>query len=98
MIARWLCQSATLLILDEPFQGVDIKARRDIGRYIRETKSKRATVVFATELDEALEIADKIIIMHEKEIIGNHVNDKIDLVKVMTQFSGHAHDRNIKAS
>jgi simple sugar transport system ATP-binding protein len=32
MLARWLSSSCDLLLLDEPFQGVDIRARRDIGR------------------------------------------------------------------
>ncbi len=89
MIARWLSQQATLLLLDEPFQGVDIQARRDIGHHVRQTKSGRATIVFAAELDEALEIADSIVIMHEKEIIGTHKNEKINLSEVMAQFSGH---------
>jgi len=77
------------LLLDEPFQGVDIQARRDIGHHVRQTKSGRATIVFAAELDEAVEIADRIVIMHEKEIIGTHKNEKINLSEVMAQFSGH---------
>ena len=35
MVARWMAQDATLFILDEPFQGVDISARRDIAAKLR---------------------------------------------------------------
>jgi simple sugar transport system permease protein len=40
MLARWLAEDCRLLLLDEPFQGVDIRARRDIGRKIRETAAE----------------------------------------------------------
>ena len=35
MVARWMTQPANLFILDEPFQGVDIAARRDIAAKLR---------------------------------------------------------------
>jgi simple sugar transport system ATP-binding protein len=50
------------------FQGVDIRARRDIGHKIRETSANRATLVFVSELDEALEVADRIVVMTEHSI------------------------------
>ena len=88
VVGRWLSQTSKLLILDEPFQGVDIKARRDIGHKIRDTAKGRATVVMVAEMDEALEIADRIIVMGDHTIIGQHVNKNIDLNKVLAQVAG----------
>ncbi len=88
VVGRWLSQDSKLLILDEPFQGVDIKARRDIGHKIRDTAKGRATVVMVAEMDEALEIADRIIVMGDHTIIGQHVNRDIDLNKVLAQVAG----------
>ncbi|TDL79872.1 sugar ABC transporter ATP-binding protein [Palleronia sediminis] len=90
MIGRWLIEPARLLLLDEPFQGVDIGARRDIGRHIRATAEGRATIVFVSEIDEALEIADRIVVLHENAVAGEHVNRNIDLAAMVSQVSGPA--------
>lgn len=88
MIARWLLEPAQVLLLDEPFQGVDIGARRDIGRHIRSTAQGRATLVFLAEIDEALEIADRIVVMNEGAIVGEHTNQNVDLAALVADISG----------
>jgi simple sugar transport system ATP-binding protein len=85
MVARWMAEASRLLILDEPFQGVDIQARRDIGAKIRATAGSRATIVFVAELDEALEIADRILVMSEFAIVGAHLNHNIDVNAIMAE-------------
>jgi len=88
MVGRWLAESAALLVLDEPFQGVDIKSRRDIGEKIRSTASGRATIVMVSEIDEALEIADRIIVMNDQTMVGDHRNEQADLDLVLAQVVG----------
>ncbi|PMS32264.1 sugar ABC transporter ATP-binding protein [Trinickia symbiotica] len=60
-LARWHAEPARLLLLDEPFQGIDVGARADIVRLLRSSASRRATLVFVSDLDEALEVADRIV-------------------------------------
>jgi len=88
MVARWLGQPSRMLILDEPFQGVDIKARRDIGAKIRETARGRATVVMASEMDEVLEIADRIVVLSDKRITGEHRNRDLDMGALLAEVAG----------
>lgn len=88
VVGRWLSQPCKVLLLDEPFQGVDIKARRDIGHKIRQTAQGRTTIVMAAELDEALEIADRILVMSENSIVGEHRNENIDIDTLLAQVSG----------
>jgi simple sugar transport system ATP-binding protein len=92
MVGRWLGEASELLILDEPFQGVDIKARRDIGHKIRETATGRATIVLSSEMDEVLEIADRIIVMSDHGVVGEHRNGDLDLKLVMAQVAGQRRD------
>ena len=75
-------------IFDEPFQGVDIGARRDIGRHIRASAKRCTTLVLMAEVDEALEVADRIVVMHEGAIAGEHMNFRIDLGLLVAQISG----------
>ncbi len=87
-VARWLTQPSRLLILDEPFQGVDISARHDIAAKLRETSGQRATLLFLTELDEALEAADRILVMSEHTIVGEHVNRDVDMDRLLAEVAG----------
>lgn len=88
MVARWLAEPCRLLLLDEPFQGVDIRARRDIGARIRATAAGRATLVLVAEPDEALEIADRIVVIAEGRIAGEHRNEDVDTAALLAQISG----------
>ncbi len=88
MVGRWLSEPSTLLILDEPFQGVDIKARRDIGEKIRETAKGRATIVMASEMDEVMEIADRIIVLSDADIVGEHMNQDLNLKQIISEVAG----------
>ncbi|MDP9591524.1 UNVERIFIED_ORG: simple sugar transport system ATP-binding protein [Shinella zoogloeoides] len=61
VLARWQAEPARLLLLDEPFQGVDVGARDDIIRAIRTSSAGRATIVFVSDYEEALEVGDRIL-------------------------------------
>ncbi|CDX29903.1 ABC transporter [Mesorhizobium sp. ORS 3359] len=88
MVARWMSQASRLFILDEPFQGVDISARRDIAAKLRASADGRATLIFVTEIDEALETADRILVMSEHTIVGEHRNADIDLDRLLAEVAG----------
>jgi len=64
VVGRWLQGNPTLLILDEPFRGVDIGARRVISKKARELAGNSAGVlVLTSEVDELLEVADRIVVL-----------------------------------
>jgi simple sugar transport system ATP-binding protein len=68
VLARWHAEPARLLLLDEPFQGVDIGARNDIIHAIRAKSKDRATVVFVNDLEEALEVGDRVVALVDHSI------------------------------
>jgi simple sugar transport system ATP-binding protein len=94
MVGRWLAEESFVLLLDEPFQGVDIKARRDIGLQIRSTSGKRATLIFVAELDEALEIADRVIVLHEGNLVGEYKNKSKNIPEIISSFSGSTYKQD----
>jgi simple sugar transport system ATP-binding protein len=93
MIGRWLSEPSRVLILDEPFQGVDIAARRDIGAQLRASARGRATIVFLTELDEVFEIADRILVMSEHTIVGEHCNAAVDIDRLLSEIAGQHYQK-----
>lgn len=69
VVGRWLAHTPRVLILDEPFRGVDIGARRDIGGRARALAADGAAVlVLSADVDEILEIADRVVVLAAGEI------------------------------
>jgi simple sugar transport system ATP-binding protein len=62
VLARWEAEPSRLLLLDEPFQGVDVGARHDIIQAIRR-RTDRATLIATSDAEEAIEVADRIIVI-----------------------------------
>jgi sulfate/thiosulfate transport system ATP-binding protein len=68
--ARALAIEPRLLLLDEPFGALDAKVRRELRRWLLEIHNKTGhTTVFVThDQEEALELADRIVVMSEGKI------------------------------
>jgi len=68
--ARALAIEPRLLLLDEPFGALDAKVRRDLRRWLLELHNKTGhTTVFVThDQEEALELADRVVVMSEGKI------------------------------
>ena len=70
-LAKWLLSGAKVLVLDEPTRGVDVGARQEIYRIIRELAAEGvAVVIVSSDLPEILAICERVIVMHEGRITG----------------------------
>jgi ABC-type sugar transport system ATPase subunit len=72
VIGRWQSAPCRLLLLDEPFQGVDVGARRDIVDPLRADRHDGATIIPTSDVEEAIEAADIVAIMCGQSIVGLH--------------------------
>jgi simple sugar transport system ATP-binding protein len=72
VISRWQSAPCRLLLLDEPFQGVDVGAQRDIVDPIRADRRDGATLIATSDVEEAIEAADVVAIMRGHSIVGLH--------------------------
>jgi rhamnose transport system ATP-binding protein len=63
-LARWLATKPKLLILDEPTQGVDVGAKSEIHKIIRQlAKEGLAVLMISSDLPEILGMSDRIAVM-----------------------------------
>ncbi|MBH8599139.1 sulfate/molybdate ABC transporter ATP-binding protein [Thermoactinomyces sp. CICC 10523] len=69
-LARALAVEPKVLLLDEPFGALDAKVRQDLRRWLRQLHEKlQITTVFVThDQEEALEMADQVVIMNRGRI------------------------------
>ncbi|MEV5408900.1 sugar ABC transporter ATP-binding protein [Thermopolyspora sp. NPDC052614] len=65
VVGRWLEGEPRLLLLDEPFRGVDVGARADIGRVLRERATEMAVIVASSDPQEVLDVADRVLVLHD---------------------------------
>lgn len=71
ILGRWMEKNVDILILDEPTRGIDVRAKGEIYRLIREMADKGVTViVISSEMDELISVSDRIMVMHEGMVKG----------------------------
>ncbi|WP_461522308.1 ATP-binding cassette domain-containing protein [Rhizobium leguminosarum] len=65
-IAKWLFSDVKLFLLDEPTAGIDIGAKTDILRLIRQLASLgKSVIVVSSEFEELLAVSDRILVMRD---------------------------------
>ncbi|MEO5965507.1 MAG: ATP-binding cassette domain-containing protein [Candidatus Limnocylindrales bacterium] len=69
VVGRWLAGKPRVLVLDEPFRGVDIGARAGIGRRLRALAAEGcAVVITSSDVDEILEGSDRVLVLTDGQI------------------------------
>jgi ribose transport system ATP-binding protein len=71
LLARWLATSPKVLIVDEPTRGIDIGAKAEIHRLLREyAEAGNGVMVVSSEMPELLGLCDRILVLHEGALAG----------------------------
>lgn len=75
LLARCLATRPSVLVLDEPTRGVDIRAKVEIQARVAEMAREGMAVVFiSSELDEVVRVSDRIAILKDRRKIGEVSN------------------------
>jgi ribose transport system ATP-binding protein len=71
VIGKWMNTAPKVMFFDEPSRGVDVQAKRQIFDIIWQKASEGLAAVFvSTELEEVLEVADRILVMRQGRIVA----------------------------
>jgi rhamnose transport system ATP-binding protein len=97
-LARWLATEPSVLILDEPTQGVDVGAKAEIHRLMGELAGRGlAIIMISSELPEILGMSDRIAVMHAGTVV--RVLDRAEATqeRVLELALGHGGNATVAA-
>jgi ribose transport system ATP-binding protein len=75
LLGKWLQTNPSVMLLNEPTQGVDVGARKEIFRLIRAAVTDGMTVLCCTsDYEQLVEMADRVVVLHNgrahKQLFG----------------------------
>jgi ribose transport system ATP-binding protein len=77
-LAKWLTHPPRILLLAEPTRGMDVGAKEDVVRIVRSLRDQGlAVVVFSTEPETVLSLADRVLVMRKGEIAHEFASQAI---------------------
>jgi rhamnose transport system ATP-binding protein len=89
VIGKWLAVRPRVFLLDEPTAGVDVAAKAEVHRFIRQLAAGGcAAVLISSELPEILSISDRILVMRAGAIVGELAHAEATQEKVLAMALG----------
>ena len=90
VLARWLATKPSVMILDEPTQGVDVGAKAEIHGLIGELAAAgTAIILISSELPEILGMSDRIAVMRNGTIVATLQRAEATPEKLLALALGH---------
>ena len=70
-ISKWLQANPIVLIMDEPTQGIDVKAKLEIYNIVRKLAETGVCIIFiSSEVSEVVKVSDRILVLSQGKILA----------------------------
>ena len=77
VIAKWLERDCDILIFDEPTRGIDVGAKSEIYKLMKELAAEgKSIIMISSEMPELLRMSDRIVVMCEGHKTGQRSGPK----------------------
>lgn len=100
-IAKQLAVDPKVILMDEPTRGIDVGAKSEIHRLLRElARAGIGILVISSELPELIGLCDRVLVVREGRIAGELSGTEMTEEAIMRLASGigPANETNLKAS
>lgn len=89
IIGRWLAANPHVVLMNDPTRGVDIGTKHDLYRVLRElAREGRAIVLLSTELEELVEVCDRVLVFRNQGIEREMSGDSISTDAILAAMFG----------
>lgn len=83
-IAKWLHSGCDILIFDEPTRGIDVAAKAEIYKLIRNFANEhKGAIVISSDAPEIVDVCDRVLIVSKGEIVEEIKNEYISQENVL---------------
>ncbi len=91
IIARWLAFGPRILLLNDPTRGIDINAKNDLYALFGALAGENlAVVMLSTELDEHVELMDRVLVFREHELFRDLDRSELSREALVAAFFGES--------
>ncbi|MEA5049295.1 MAG: sugar ABC transporter ATP-binding protein [Eubacteriales bacterium] len=91
ILARWLLTKPQYLILDEPTRGIDVGTKVEIQKLVLKLAEEGVSVTFiSSEIEEMLRTCSRLIVMRDRNIVGELTGEDMTQAKIMRTIAGEA--------
>ena len=71
VVAKWMFRDTDIVLFDEPTRGIDVGAKAEVFALMDElARQGKAILMVSSELPELLQVADRILVMREGELVA----------------------------
>jgi ABC-type sugar transport system ATPase subunit len=89
VLGKWLSLSPKLMIFDEPTRGIDVGAKAEIYRLMRELADRGvAIIMISSDMEEVLGVSDRVAVMHEGDLTGFLPRERFSEKAIMSLATG----------
>ena len=83
-VGKWLLEDLDILIFDEPTRGVDVGAKEDIYRLMRQlVREGKSILVVSSESDEIIKLSDRTLVMSQGRIVSEYQKGEISSENIL---------------
>ncbi len=84
MLSTVLAPEPEILIVNEPTRGIDVGAKAEIHQFLMNLSKQGITIIlFSSELPELIGLSDRVLVMHEKELVAEVTGEDINEQEIM---------------
>ncbi len=70
-LARWISSDCEILILNHPTRGIDVAAKNEIYKMLKELTEKGASIIFiGSDMTELIDVSHRVAVMGEGELVS----------------------------
>ncbi|MCC8140438.1 MAG: sugar ABC transporter ATP-binding protein [Lachnospiraceae bacterium] len=89
VVGNWLNTKPSIMMYDEPSRGIDVNAKQQIFEIMWEQSRQGVSTIFvSSELEELLEVCNRILIMYSGRIIGEVYPEEININQLYSVCMG----------
>ncbi|MCX6089637.1 MAG: sugar ABC transporter ATP-binding protein [Candidatus Atribacteria bacterium] len=100
VVSKCLHAGSIILLMDEPTRGVDVGAKEEIHRIIRNlAENGTSIIIFSSEYPEIVSLCDRIYLLRDGEIVKEVKNQEADpegILQIITRGKRTHHENNLE--